>query len=665
MPPHRATKKSIAFMRSALSSQLEKIKVKTFGTDINNKEFTSLLVEGIQKSLITFRERPNIFLTERNDFKNVLDDYPDRTKELVQSADKICKHMFDLLGSGEVSLGDSINWHVDFKTGYQWDQKKFYKDIEIPYGKGDIKVPWELSRFQHLILLGQAYQLTRDEEYAIEFRDQVSEWVENNPPKLGVNWACTMDVAIRTGNWLVAWEFFKKSTSIDDNFIEQFLKSILSHGRFIRNNLEYSEELTTNHYLSDIAGLFFIGAMISEFKESEEWLVFSQKELETEIVKQVYHDGCDFEASTCYHRLALELFFYPALLGKRSGIEFSEEYSSCLRKMFEALPYLLKPNGRIPQIGDNDSGRFLKFEPPGSEVLDMRYLLAIGAVFFNEPHLKVFDSDDIKATVCLIYSRDGLEKFNNMKKKEINETRSNAFPDSGWFVMRNKDDHILISCGQNGQNNNGGHGHNDKLSFELCLADEDIIIDPGTYVYTSVPEMRNLFRSTGYHNTIEVEGAEQNRFYYGFLFAMNNDAKAEVLKWKITETEGYFKGRHFGYSRLDRRLIHEREFRFIWHERKIFVTDVLSGNGSILFKLNLHLSPQVSSEIIDNRIIVSTISGQKVLILFQEGEQLEVEDYWYSREYGVKEKAKNIFLKKMINLPFVIEWKMETLDNQL
>ncbi len=90
---------------------------------------------------------------------------------------------------------------------------------------------------------------------------------------------------------------------------------------------------------------------------------------------------------------------------------------------------------------------------------------------------------------------------------------------------------------------------------------------------------------------------------------MDNDAKAEALKWKISETEGYFKGRHFGYNRPDRRLIHEREFRFVWHERKIYITDILSGNGDILFKLNLHLSPQVSAEIIDNGIMVSTISG--------------------------------------------------------
>ena len=44
-------------------------------------------------------------------------------------------------------------------------------------------------QFQHLILLGEAYQLTGDEKYANEFKKQVLGWIESNPPKRGVNWA--------------------------------------------------------------------------------------------------------------------------------------------------------------------------------------------------------------------------------------------------------------------------------------------------------------------------------------------------------------------------------------------------------------------------------------------------------------------------------------------
>jgi len=33
----------------------------------------------------------------------------------------------------------------------------------------DVKVPWELSRHQHFVTLGQAFVLTGDEKYAREF----------------------------------------------------------------------------------------------------------------------------------------------------------------------------------------------------------------------------------------------------------------------------------------------------------------------------------------------------------------------------------------------------------------------------------------------------------------------------------------------------------------
>jgi hypothetical protein len=49
MSPHRAMKKNGAFMKLAIFLKLEKIKVKTFGTDINNEKFAHSLVEGKKK----------------------------------------------------------------------------------------------------------------------------------------------------------------------------------------------------------------------------------------------------------------------------------------------------------------------------------------------------------------------------------------------------------------------------------------------------------------------------------------------------------------------------------------------------------------------------------------------------------------------------------------
>src|SRR4030042_3567515 len=588
LPPHISAKKILAFVRTFINSKIEKVKVQTFGADINDKEFSAVLREGIENITEEFKSKLNVILIEHTpgDFKNIFKQNAEEAKKIITGADKICEHKFDLLGSGEVFLGENIDWHTDFKTGYRWDSKKFYKDIEIPYGKGDIKMPWELSRFQHLTLLGQAYWISGDEKYASAFVNQITDWIKRNPLKLGPNWACTMDVAIRAANWLVGWEFFKGSLAISEAFRLLFLKSLLSHARFIRSHLEYSGGLTSNHYLSDIAGLFFIAGMVPEFKESGRWLAFSRKELETEMMKQVYPDGCDFEASTCYHRLVLELFFYPALLGKRIGIEFSKEYNTKLKKMFEVVLYLIKPDGRIPQIGDNDNGRFLRFEGPNKEILDMRYLLPLASVYFGDAQFKVFYDDnedrlsDHVVPILWNFGLQGLKLWQNMPAMDNRELGSKPFPNAGWYVIRNKSDYFIISCGLNGQNGNGGHAHNDKLSFELSANGSDVIVDPGSFVYTADPISRNKFRSTISHNTTMLDDKEQNEFYGDLLFFLPDNTKATCKKWHKNDSGIIFEGAHYGYQRLKNRVVYERLIAYSKKEREFVFADRLSGTGT-------------------------------------------------------------------------------------
>ena len=63
------------------------------------------------------------------------------------------------------------------------------------------------------------------------------------------------------------------------------------------------------------------------------------------------------EGSTSYHRLVLELFAYSAMLTKNQN-KFSDEFLERLEKMFHFSYYIQDDSGKIPQIGDNDSGFF-------------------------------------------------------------------------------------------------------------------------------------------------------------------------------------------------------------------------------------------------------------------------------------------------------------------
>jgi hypothetical protein len=564
--------------------------------------------------------------------------FPGAVQKKSSQADTITAHIFNLLGSGDRKLSNDgvtyqpIDWHTDFKSGHRWNKNTFFRFIR--YGKvrgADIKVPWELSRFQHLIILGQAYLLNKDERYAGEYRNQITDWIEHNRVGFGVNWACTMDVAIRAANWLVALEYFKDSRCLDAEFFQKFYSSLYDHAAFIRSHLECGPP-TANHYLADIAGLFFISLYCPFFQESVAWKTFCMGELEKEIQRQVYDDGCSFEASTSYHRLALELFFYSALLAQRTGISFSPSYQARLNKMFEFSLYCIKPNGKIPQIGDNDNGRFLIFSHRA--VLDHTYLLSLAAIYFKDADFKLerfpFDEE-----AFWVFGREGYDAWEQIPCRTT-ELTSKAFPQAGWYIMRHKDDYCFISCGPNGQDGNGGHAHNDKLSFELMMGGEDIIVDPGTYTYTAHPEQRNKFRSTGYHNTIAFEGKEQNSISQK-LFHLPDKVRITQAELNETSEEIAFRG-VINYANIN----HSRSIIRCCKSREWKITDcAFSKNnlkGTVIFSLAPHLQ----------------WNGSHILLKHDDKPIADVElnspninkcSYEFSPEYGVKIDADRLMIE--------------------
>ena len=267
---------------------------------------------------------------------------------IVAEADCLCKHVFDLLGSGPTPLGERIDWHVDFKTGHRWNPKTYYKRIRYaPYPGGyDIKVPWELSRCQHFPRLGQAYLLTGDEKYAREFVAQATDWIEQNPWPWGVNWACSMDVAIRAVNWLWAYRFFEGSQSLSAGFKTCFFTSLSTQGRHIFRNLENKGSVRNNHYLTDLVGLVHLGILCPGFKEAKRWRKFALQELWKEALAQVYPDGVSFEASVAYHRLALEMLLVTVLLCRKAEVEAPADVLMRLEKMVEFVLVYTAPMGR-------------------------------------------------------------------------------------------------------------------------------------------------------------------------------------------------------------------------------------------------------------------------------------------------------------------------------
>jgi len=478
-------------------------------------------------------------------------------KKILDEAEQILGHEFHLLGA-ELDFGKEIDWRIDGRSGRKWGLERSHGELPLLYpDDSDIKVVWELSRFQHLVPLGKAYWLTLDEKYAEEFVAQVVRWIEENPVGHGPNWASAMDVAIRAVNWICAFHFFRRSPTPTNDFWDRFTYLLYLHGYEISSHLETRRNrfgffVNNNHFMANLCGLVFLGVLFRDLEVGKQWLELSIPAFEKEILRQVNSDGCDFESSISYHRLVLEFVSYTVIFLSVNGIGMPDRVIRCVRDMFQFVGSYTNHAGKAPQIGDNDDGRFIIFgKYSGWDRPDHSYLVDLGKTLFNgEPPKE-------ENTFWLTRMCAGFPEF-PLNVSDV----SKAFKKSGYYILRNSRCHMMISAGPCGTGKRGNHKHNDTFSFTLSRKGTDVAVDPGSYVYSADIAMRNLFRSTQYHNTLQVGEYQINPFDPQILFRMEEHAKPRVLEWQSTDLYDLFSGRHRGFCQGQTHVIHQRNILF-------------------------------------------------------------------------------------------------------
>ena len=535
-------------------------------------------------------------------------------KVILNSANQALRHEFDLLGSGIIKL-DPIDWHVDIKNGARW-KKRYYKEIQTPKG-ADIKIPWELSRCQHLLWLGEAWLLTNEQKYAKEILDEISWWIDDNPLMQTVNWKCAMDVAFRAVNWMFALNMIANFEGLDNSFVRKVSRSLWQHGFFIRNNLEKVVPNSNNHYASDLIGLLYLGELFGETRKGNSWLRFSLKEFYRETLHQVFPSGVHYERSVSYHRMMTEMLSYPIYMLNRMNENVPLEVMERIGNMYSYIAAYTKPNNLSPLIADNDNGRFVPF---------------LSRDFRKHGYLN--DANSIENRFIAVGLQPQFCKSNS---------ESGFYQDAGIAIIRKKDDYLII--------NNGGysccpneaetivvtHTHNDYLSFELALGGKDILVDAGTYLYTSSDADRNAFRSATKHNTFVVDGEEQNAFVSAFSLKKNvKSGRFQQLK------DGSIVG---DCTTIKGRMHHQRQF--VFDDNKLVVIDILTKTGDgHKAKFYLHFAEGIEPSIEGNVLILNI--GLKIDFDITPS-CLEVIDDVVSPSYGILVKSKTVIVEFEFN----------------
>jgi hypothetical protein len=564
---------------------------------------------------------------------------------IIERADRALLRDVDLLGSGSVRLGEPITWSKDYKSGIAWPRGFARRIVYVnPADTSDVKLPWELSRVQWLVPVGQAYALTGDERYARAVREILEDWMVRNPYAMTINWAVAMEAALRIVSWTWLFHAFASSSEWRDaGFRSRFLRALYLHGDWVERNLERSD-VNGNHYTADAAGLVFAGLFFGQGQAPVRWARRGWEILGDEISKQVLDDGVDFEASTAYHRLVAELFLLPALVRERLGQPTPDHYRERLIAMARFVAAYSRDDGSSPRWGDADDGRAL---PLGTQPLgDHRYLVGLAGAVFGVGELERQFAGPLGEVLWLLGPAAAARLASAGRGPD---PRSTAFADAGAYVMRSPRDHVFVDAGPVGMRGRGGHGHNDCLSFEAVLDGALLIVDPGTYVYTASYEWRNRFRSTAYHNTPVIDEQEQNRIIDPtYLWSLHEDARPTVWRWSSTSELDVLRASHSGYRRLPRPVVPVRTIALDKRLHRLLVRDDFDGAGDHAVRIPYHIDESARLSQLDTGVVRVEADGRG-FELHWSGDDLwhvAVRDGWVSPSYGVKRPAQVLELTR-------------------
>ena len=307
-----------------------------------------------------------------------------------------------------------------------------------------------------------------------------------------------------------------------------------------------------------------------------------------------HKDGSGFESSTCYHVFSAEMVAWavafveaidperweavrratPKALPRQAARRawhasrqtflpsdpserFTTNFHERVNRMVAFAEAMVRPNGQILQIGDNDSGRFIRFVPRWEQWscsaaratwASLENYAPADGVHWEEDHLSYETSlgalaalaggswkkaegsieyATVRALIGNRWSHEG--RFEspvrtvgsrgdaNIWRSRVaawsHEKRSTlaipvqsdqppsheAYPEFGLYLMRTPIALVSIRCGPDALSTRVGHPHDDQLALTITTKETVLIDDPGTYVYTAFLERRNAYRSSAAH----------------------------------------------------------------------------------------------------------------------------------------------------------------------
>jgi hypothetical protein len=562
------------------------------------------------------------------------------SEAIIGYADAILRGEYPLPGYGSPHLGANPDWHCDWVSGKRWPLDACEKIQIVGHDGSDVKAPWELSRLQFAPIVARASVLTGDLRYREFLQALLADWNVSNPVGKGVNWTVAMEAALRGISLCLTMDLLWPFSEQEKPWLDQMTASLWQHLRFIEAHSEFSFRLRSNHYLSNLTGLTTLSAFLRGPGQQRRLRKYARA-VQREVLLQTYADGGDSEASTGYHVFVAQMGLHSFMVQQRSGCTITAAFEARLRRMFAWIATLADDAGKLPHLGDCESGRVELLPEDIAQATRpacQRHSLRTGSLYALASHLLQLPAD----------AGEGAQKPISL------------LPESGLAVLRAGDASVVFSAMPNGLGGKGGHTHCDKLSVVLRLGVNEVFCDSGSRCYTRSADRRNLDRSTQAHNTLVIDGADQNTIPNDLqmLFQCGNEASVS----DITITQGdeiSARASHAGYARLG--IGHQRTVAL--NEQCLLLTDEVSGTAQHGLALRFVLGPEwrAYSEVSSGATVSCVIAGPRRVTLVCETESqlaLSILPAEVSREYGAGLRASCILIHTTACLPATLRTRV-------
>ena len=459
--------------------------------------------------------------------------------------------------------GDPAFWHTDFLTGAVWPYRSGARpDYRPGNSVGDARTVWEINRLQHFVMLAMvAYREPAKGAMAGQLiAEQLSSWIRANPFPDGVNHASAMEAALRVLALLHTIDLMRDHLQAPAR--EQILLILLTSAWDIERKLSLHSS-AGNHTIAEAVGLLYLGTLLKEHRRAGRWTETARRLLSAESARQVRPDGGPLEQASWY------LLFITDLMGLAQRL----------------LAHTSKPP--IPAMD-------------AAIVRARTFLNSLG----DSPTslVRYGDADDgyaLSEYLALSWSAEGRQPVRAV------------FPDTGVTVTAfEQHDRLVFLHNDLGMPPSFGHGHSDALAVTLRWRNQDVLVDPGTYLYGGDGGLREYFRSAFAHNTVTIGGADACVQTGPFLWRRGYQSRT-VECWPdvgsvafLAQSDGYARE---GFTHWRGILYKQNRFLAVW--------DAIEGQATARqVTLHWHLAGTL------------TPAGSSAMhLLLQEGDQIRIE----------------------------------------